>query len=193
LKYVVITSVDRDDLKDGGARHFVDCIEAVRRDNPGIRVEILVPDFRGRMEVALDVLGEALPEVFNHNLETAPRLYRQARPGADYQWSLDLLAKFKARYPGVRTKSGLMVGLGESNDEIVEVMRDLRAHDCDMLTIGQYLQPSEHHLAVDRYVTPAEFDEFKRIGADLGFVHVASGPFVRSSYHADLQADGVDL
>ena len=193
LEYVVITSVDRDDLRDGGARHFADCITAVREANPGIRVEILVPDFRGRMDVALDILGEALPEVFNHNLETVPRLYRQARPGSDYAWSLDLIRQFKARHGDVRTKSGLMVGLGETNEEIVEVMRDLRQHDCDMLTIGQYLQPSRHHLPVERYVTPAEFEEFKVVGAELGFVHVASGPFVRSSYHADLQADGVDL
>jgi lipoic acid synthetase len=191
LSYVVITSVDRDDLKDGGARHFVDCIEEVRRQCPGTRIEILVPDFRGRMEVALDILGEAPPEVFNHNLETAPRLYRQARPGADYQWSLDLIRSFKARHPDVRTKSGLMVGLGESNEEILAVMRDLRAHDCDMLTIGQYLQPSEHHLAVDRYVTPDEFEAFREAGMDMGFVHVASGPFVRSSYHADRQAEGL--
>ncbi|MCZ7600908.1 MAG: lipoyl synthase [Gammaproteobacteria bacterium] len=193
LRYVVITSVDRDDLKDGGARHFVDCIRAVREASPGIRIEILVPDFRGRMDKALEVLDEAPPEVFNHNLETVPRLYRKARPGADYAWSLELIRRFKARHPGVRTKSGLMVGLGESNEEIVEVMRDLREHDCDMLTIGQYLQPSRHHLAVERYVTPDEFAEFRSIGAELGFVHVASGPFVRSSYHADLQADGVDI
>ncbi len=193
LKYVVITSVDRDDLKDGGARHFVDCIDAVRRASPGIRVEILVPDFRGRMDTALEVLGESVPEVFNHNLETVPRLYREARPGSDYAWSLKLIQRFKARHGDVRTKSGLMVGLGESNEEIVEVMKDLRAHDCDMLTIGQYLQPSRHHLPVDRYVTPDEFEEFKVVGASLGFTHVASGPFVRSSYHADLQADGIDV
>ncbi|GJL82680.1 MAG: lipoyl synthase [marine bacterium B5-7] len=193
LRYVVITSVDRDDLKDGGACHFADCITAVRRDNPDIRVEILVPDFRGRMDVALDILGEAVPEVFNHNLETVPRLYKQARPGSDYAWSLRLIKEFKQRHRDTRSKSGLMVGLGETNAEIVEVMKDLRNHDCDMLTIGQYLQPSEHHLAVERYVTPDEFADFRRIGKELGFVHVASGPFVRSSYHADLQADGVDV
>ena len=193
LKYVVVTSVDRDDLKDGGAQHFADCIRAIRDVMPATRIEVLVPDFRGRMDKALDILAAEPPEVFNHNLETIPRLYKQARPGADYQWSLDLIKRYKAVKPDVRTKSGLMVGLGESNDEMVEVMRDLRAHDCDMLTIGQYLQPSEHHLAVERYVTPEEFDWFRKIGHEMGFTHVASGPFVRSSYHADLQADGVDV
>jgi lipoyl synthase len=193
LKYVVVTSVDRDDLRDGGAQHFADCIRSIRDINPGIRVEVLVPDFRGRMEIAIKILAEEPPEVFNHNLETIPRLYKQARPGADYAWSLDLLKQYKAKRPDIRTKSGLMVGLGETNDEIVEVMRDLRDHNCDMLTIGQYLAPSQHHLPVERYVTPDEFEWFRKIGLELGFSHVASGPFVRSSYHADLQADGVDV
>ncbi len=191
LRYVVITSVDRDDLRDGGAGHFVDCMRTVRAVSPQTGIEILVPDFRGRMDAALDILAGEPPEVFNHNIETIARLYKQARPGADYAWSLELLRRFKQRLPAVPTKSGLMVGLGETNDEIVEAMKDLRAHECEMLTIGQYLQPSLHHLAVDRYVTPAEFEQFKTIGADLGFRHVASGPFVRSSYHADLQAAGV--
>jgi len=193
LRYVVVTSVDRDDLKDGGAGHFADCIRAIRSRNLDTRVEILVPDFRGRMDIALKILSEEPPEVFNHNLETIPRLYKQARPGADYTWSLELLKRYKALKPDIRTKSGLMVGIGETNDEIVEVMRDLRAHDCDMLTIGQYLQPSEHHLPVERYVTPKEFDWFRHVGGELGFKHVASGPFVRSSYHADLQADGIPV
>jgi lipoic acid synthetase len=190
LKFVVITSVDRDDLRDGGAAHFVACIEAVRRHTPATSVEVLVPDFRGRLAVALDVLGNALPDVFNHNLETVPRLYKAARPGADYRHSLDLLARFKVRYPGIPTKSGLMVGLGETNDEIEAVMRDLRAAGCDMLTIGQYLQPSRHHLPVERFATPAEFDAFGRLGRALGFTNVASGPMVRSSYHAEQQARG---
>ncbi|HEY8555164.1 MAG TPA: lipoyl synthase, partial [Burkholderiales bacterium] len=190
LRFVVITSVDRDDLRDGGAAHFVACIEAVRRHAPGTSIEVLVPDFRGRLAVALDTLGRALPDVFNHNLETVPRLYKAARPGADYRHSLELLRQFKERYPGIPTKSGLMVGLGETNEEIVEVMRDLRAVGCDMLTIGQYLQPSRHHLPVERYVTPAEFEEFARVGRALGFSSVASGPMVRSSYHAERQARG---
>lgn len=193
LKYVVITSVDRDDLKDGGAAHFTECVRAVKALNPGIKVEILVPDFRGRRDIALDALATYPPEVFNHNLETAPRLYKQARPGSDYQWSLDLIRLFKARFPHIPTKSGLMVGLGETNEEIIEVMQDLRAHDCDMITIGQYLQPSKHHLPVQRYVTPAEFDEFAKIARELGFSHVASGPLVRSSYHADKQAAGEEV
>ncbi|SIT68885.1 lipoic acid synthetase [Ectothiorhodosinus mongolicus] len=188
LNYVVITSVDRDDLRDGGAQHFVDCIRETREKSPGIRIETLVPDFRGRMQVALDILEQAPPDVFNHNLETVPRLYRKARPGADYDWSLDLLQQFKQRHPGVPSKSGIMLGLGETNDEVVEVLKDLRAHDCEMLTLGQYLQPSRHHLPVERFVTPEEFDELARIAEELGFSQVASGPMVRSSYHADQQA-----
>jgi lipoyl synthase len=188
LKFVVITSVDRDDLRDGGAAHFVACINAVRRHTPSTSVEILVPDFRGRMERALEQLNKAPPDVFNHNLETVPRLYKAARPGADYRHSLELLRQFKSRRSEVPTKSGLMVGLGETNDEIVEVMRDLRAHGCDMLTIGQYLQPSRHHLPVKRFVTPDEFTDFARLGHQMGFRNVASGPMVRSSYHAEQQA-----
>ena len=191
LKYVVITSVDRDDLRDGGAQHFVDCILTTRARVPSIKIEVLVPDFRGRMDLALDIMHKAPPDVFNHNLETVPRLYRQARPGSDYEWSLDLLKAFKAAHPDVPTKSGLMVGLGEEKDEIIQVMRDLRAHDVEMLTIGQYLQPSAHHLPVSRYVHPDEFEEYRVLGEQMGFTHVASGPMVRSSYHADLQAAGV--
>jgi len=190
LNYVVITSVDRDDLRDGGASHFVECIQQVRGRNPGIEIEILVPDFRGRMEVALDVMHRYPPDVFNHNLETVPRLYRECRPGSDYRWSLDLLKRFSQAQPDVPTKSGLMLGLGEELDEVVEVMRDLREHDVEMLTLGQYLQPSRHHLAVRRFVTPGEFDDLYRTAMDMGFRHVASGPMVRSSYHADLQAHG---
>ena len=188
LTYVVITSVDRDDLKDGGAQHFVDCIRAVRRASPDTRIEVLVPDFRGRLERALEVLDAAPPDVMNHNLETVPRLYRQARPGGDYTHSLKLLQSFKARHPAVPTKSGLMVGLGERDEEIVAVMRDMRAHDVDMLTIGQYLQPSPHHLPVERYVEPAVFEAFQREAQALEFRHAAIGPLVRSSYHADRQA-----
>jgi lipoic acid synthetase len=188
LKYVVITSVDRDDLRDGGAAHFAECIRAVRSLSPQTRIEVLVPDFRGRLEVALDVLSGAPPDVMNHNLETVPRLYRQARPGADYHHSLKLLQDFGSRHPQVPTKSGLMVGLGETDDEILSVMRDLRAHDVDMLTIGQYLQPSRHHLPVARYVDPAVFEEFARRAHEMGFTHAACGPLVRSSYHADRQA-----
>jgi len=188
LKYVVITSVDRDDLRDGGAAHFRDCIREVRSRSPETRIEVLVPDFRGRLDVALDVLSESPPDVMNHNLETVPRLYKQARPGADYAHSLMLLKKFKARFPHVPAKSGLMVGLGETDEEILEVMRDLRAHDVDMLTIGQYLQPSTHHLPVLRYVEPAVFDMYAEKAAGMGFMHAASGPLVRSSYHADQQA-----
>lgn len=188
LRYVVITSVDRDDLRDGGAGHFAACIAAVRAANPGIRVEILVPDFRGRLEPALDRLVEQPPDVFNHNLETVPRLYRRARPGADYQWSLELLSRFRDRRPDVPTKSGLMLGLGERNDEIIATMQRLRDHRCEMLTLGQYLQPSPHHLPVHRYVEPRIFDELRSVGERMGFKHVASGPLVRSSYHADLQA-----
>jgi lipoic acid synthetase len=188
LKFVVITSVDRDDLHDGGAAHFVACLHAVRAAAPATQIEILVPDFRGRLDVALDTLGAALPEVFNHNLETVPRLYQAARPGADYAHSLKLLADFKRRYPGIPTKSGLMVGLGETPDEIESVMRDLRAHGCDLLTIGQYLQPSRHHLPVERFVTLDEFARYEQLGRELGFRNVASGPMVRSSYHAEQQA-----
>lgn len=193
VKYVVVTSVDRDDLRDGGAQHFADCIREIRAQSPGIQVEVLVPDFRGRMEVALEILSAEAPDVFNHNLETVPRMYKAARPGASYQWSLDLLKRYKAARPDVRTKSGLMVGLGETNEEILEVMRDLRAHNVDMLTIGQYLAPSRHHIAVTRYVTPEEFDMFRVEGEKMGFTHIASGPLVRSSYHADLQAAGVEV
>jgi lipoic acid synthetase len=194
LAYVVITSVDRDDLKDGGARHFVECIRAVRARSPSTTIEVLVPDFRGRLERALEVLHAAPPDVMNHNLETVPRLYRSARPGGDYAHSLRLLEAFKAAQPSVPTKSGLMVGLGETDDEIVQVMRDLRAHGVEMLTIGQYLAPSTHHLPVERYVAPQTFARFEREAAALGFRHAAIGPLVRSSYHADRQAHaaGVD-
>ena len=188
LKYVVITSVDRDDLRDGGASHFADCIRAVREHSPQTRIEVLVPDFRGRLDIALDVLSASPPDVMNHNLETVPRLYKQARPGADYLNSLRLLKDFKARFPQIPTKSGLMVGLGETDEEIAAVMRDLRAHEVDMLTIGQYLQPSAHHLPVTRYVEPAAFEEYARQANEMGFMHAASGPLVRSSYHADQQA-----
>lgn len=193
LKYVVITSVDRDDLRDGGAQHFADCIREIREHSPQTRIEILTPDFRGRMEQALDVFRETPPDVFNHNLETAPRMYRVARPGADYKWSLELLRRIKEMHPHVPTKSGLMMGLGETNEEIVEVLKDLRAHGVNMLTLGQYLQPSRHHLPVKRYVPPAEFDELKDVAMELGFTHAACGPFVRSSYHADLQAKGEEV
>ncbi|WP_028875436.1 lipoyl synthase [Tepidiphilus margaritifer] len=188
LRYVVITSVDRDDLRDGGAAHFAACIRAVRAHSPSTRIEVLVPDFRGRLEAALEAFAQDLPDVMNHNLETVPRLYRQARPGADYAHSLRLLAEFKARHPEVATKSGLMVGLGETDEEIVQVMRDLRAHGCDMLTIGQYLQPSSGHLPVERYVPPETFAAFEREALALGFRHAACGPLVRSSYWADRQA-----
>jgi lipoic acid synthetase len=188
LSYVVITSVDRDDLKDGGAQHFVDCIRAVRERSPATAIEILVPDFRGRVERALDVLSAAPPDIMNHNLETVPRLYRQARPGGDYAHSLALLKDFKTRFPSVPTKSGLMVGLGETDDEILQVMRDLRAHEVDMLTIGQYLAPSMHHLPVERYVHPDGFAMFEREARAMGFRHAAVGALVRSSYHADRQA-----
>jgi lipoyl synthase len=188
LRYVVITSVDRDDLRDGGAQHFVDCIRAVRAASPQTTIEVLVPDFRGRLERALEILAAAPPDVMNHNLETVPRLYKQARPGGNYEHSLDLLQRFKALYPAVPTKSGLMVGLGETDEEIVAVMRDLRAHEVDMVTIGQYLQPSPHHLPVERYVEPMAFRIFEQRAAELGFRHAAIGPLVRSSYHADQQA-----
>ncbi|HZX32862.1 MAG TPA: lipoyl synthase [Rhodocyclaceae bacterium] len=188
LRYVVITSVDRDDLRDGGAQHFVDVIKAVREASPTTTIETLVPDFRGRMEVALDVLGAALPDVLNHNMETVPRLYKQARPGADYAHSLAFLKAFKARYPNVSTKSGLMVGLGETDEEILEVMKDLRAHDVDMLTIGQYLAPTGHHLPVTRYVHPDVFKMFEEKAKEMGFSGAACGAMVRSSYWADRQA-----
>jgi len=188
LKYVVITSVDRDDLNDGGAQHFVDCIRAVRKRSSQTTIEVLVPDFRGRMDRALQILLLAPPDVMNHNLETVPRLYRQARPGGDYSHSLKLLQEFKQQVPGVPTKSGLMVGLGETDEEILQVMRDLRAHKVDMLTIGQYLQPSPHHLAVERYVHPDTFAMFEREAGEMGFRHAAVGAMVRSSYHADRQA-----
>ena len=190
LKYVVITSVDRDDLKDGGAQHFVDCISLTRESNPGIKIEILTPDFRGkgRMDKALEILAQSPPDVFNHNLETAYALYKQVRPGADYQWSLDLLKKFKAQHPDVTTKSGIMVGLGETMEQVQETLRHLAEHDVEMVTVGQYLQPTKGHHPVLRYWTPEEFKEIEDYGYSLGFQHVASGPLVRSSYHADIQA-----
>ena len=188
LKYVVITSVDRDDLRDGGAQHFVDCISAVRAHSPKIKIEILVPDFRGRLDRAMEILTLAPPDVMNHNLETVPRLYKEARPGSDYQNSLNLLKVFGEQHPDVPTKSGLMLGVGETDEEILEVMRDLRAHGVTMLTLGQYLQPSAHHLAVKRFVEPAVFKEFEQKALAMGFTHAACGPMVRSSYHADQQA-----
>jgi len=191
LKYVVITSVDRDDLRDGGAGHFVECIRSVRSLSPQTRIEILTPDFRGRLDRALEILDQGPPDVMNHNLETVQRLYKQARPGSDYAHSLQLLKQFKARHSHVPTKSGLMVGLGETNEEILDVMRDLRAHDVDMLTVGQYLQPSKHHLPVTRFVHPDEFRMFEEEASKMGFVNAACGPMVRSSYHADRQAQGV--
>ena len=193
LNYVVVTSVDRDDLRDGGASHFVACIQALRQHIPAVKIEILVPDFRGRMDKALTILQQAPPDVFNHNLETVPRLYKQARPGSDYQWSLALIQRFKDEHPLIPTKSGLMLGLGESMAEIEQTMRDLYAHRCDMLTLGQYLQPSKHHLPVTRYVTPEEFADLARLGYKIGFTNVASGPLVRSSYHADQQAAGQSI
>lgn len=193
LHYVVITSVDRDDLRDGGAAHFKACIDAVRHQTPHTKIEILVPDFRGRIDVALEILREKPPDVFNHNLETIPRLYKAVRPGANYPGSLSLLRRFKDLHPHIATKSGLMLGLGESFEEIVEVMKDLRVHGCDMLTLGQYLQPSRHHLPVVRYVTPDEFAVLGERAKTLGFANVASGPMVRSSYHADLQAVGREV
>lgn len=191
LSYVVITSVDRDDLRDGGAGHFAACVQAARNAVPDIKIEILVPDFRGRKEAALSALAKHPTDVFNHNLETVPRLYKKCRPGASYEWSLELLAAHRERLPEVPTKSGLMLGLGETKEEVIEVMKDLRAHNVEMLTLGQYLQPSLDHLPVDRFVTPEEFDEYAEIGHDLGFSHVASGPMVRSSFHADEQAKGL--
>jgi lipoic acid synthetase len=190
LRYVVITSVDRDDLRDGGAGHFVECIKAVRQRNPGIKIEILTPDFRGKgkMERALDILQSAPPDVFNHNLETVRDLYRAVRPGADYDWSMKLLQQFKSRQPQVASKSGIMVGLGETMHQVEGLMSDLRAHDVEMLTVGQYLQPTPHHHPVLRYWTPEEFARIEQLGQEMGFEHVASGPLVRSSYHADEMA-----
>ena len=188
LKYVVITSVDRDDLRDGGAQHFADCINHTRELSPNTQIEVLVPDFRGRLQIALDIFQTALPDVMNHNLETVPRLYKEARPGADYLHSLKLLKDFKTLYPNTTTKSGLMVGLGETDEEILEVMRDMRAHDIDMLTIGQYLAPSGHHIPVRRYVHPDVFKMFEQKAYEMGFTHAAVGAMVRSSYHADAQA-----
>ena len=193
LKYVVITSVDRDDLRDGGAQHFADCIAKVREYSPGTKIEVLVPDFRGRLDIALDILAATPPDVMNHNMETVPRLYKQARPGADYENSLQLLQAFRARVPGVPTKSGLMVGLGETDDEILDTLRDLRAHDVEMLTIGQYLAPSGHHLPVLRYVHPDVFAMYAREAEAMGFTSAASAPLVRSSYHADMQAHGAGV
>lgn len=193
LSYVVITSVDRDDLRDGGAQHFVDCIAAVRAASPATRIEVLVPDFRGRLDRALDILSAAPPDVMNHNLETVPRLYREVRPGSDFEHSLQLLQRFKALYPQIPTKSGLMVGLGETDEEILAVLRTMREHQIDMLTLGQYLAPSAHHLPVRRYVPPETFERFAREAQALGFEHAAVGPLVRSSYHADQQAHAAGL
>jgi lipoic acid synthetase len=193
LKYVVITSVDRDDLRDGGAQHFADCIEKVRELSPGTKIEVLVPDFRGRLDIALEILAKTPPDVLNHNMETVPRLYKQARPGADYGNSLQLLKAFKVLRPGIATKSGLMVGLGETDEEILDTLRDLRTHDVEMLTIGQYLAPSGHHLPVLRYVHPDVFAMYAREATAMGFTHAASAPLVRSSYHADLQAHGAGV
>jgi lipoic acid synthetase len=190
LKHVVVTSVDRDDLRDGGSTHFTQCITEIRKQSPNTRIEVLVPDFRGRMDVALVELSKCPPDIFNHNLESIPRLYKAVRPGSDYQWSLNLIKRFQQLHPEVPTKSGLMLGLGETLEEVQQVMQDLRDHGCRMLTLGQYLQPSRHHLAVERFVTPAEFDQLAVVAKQMGFEHVASGPMVRSSYHADLQAQG---
>ena len=193
LKYVVITSVDRDDLRDGGAGHFAQCINQTRELSPRTQVEVLVPDFRGRLDIALDIFKTALPDVMNHNLETVPRLYKEARPGADYQHSLKLLKDFKTMYPQAITKSGLMVGLGETDEEILEVMRDMREHNIEMLTIGQYLAPSGHHIPVRRYVHPDVFKMFEAKAYEMGFTHAAVGAMVRSSYHADAQAHGAGV
>jgi len=190
LKYVVITSVDRDDLRDGGAMHFKNCIDAIRTQTPTVKIEILTPDFRGRVEKALDIFSDCPPDVFNHNLETVPSLYPQVRPGADYQHSLTLLKEFKQQNSQVITKSGLMLGVGESKKQVLDVLQDLRHHGVDMLTLGQYLQPSRHHLAVEEYIHPDQFQEYKELALEMGFSQVASGPMVRSSYHADLQAQG---
>ena len=193
LRYVVITSVDRDDLRDGGAQHFADCIREAKILSPDLKVEVLVPDFRGRMQVALDILSSTPPDIFNHNMETVSRLYREARPGANYEWSLKLLHEYKLSNSSVPTKSGLMVGLGETKDELMRTLDDLRAHEVEMITIGQYLQPSKSHLPVERFVHPDEFAEYAEYGYRLGFNHVASGPLVRSSYHADKQARGEEI
>jgi lipoic acid synthetase len=193
LKYVVITSVDRDDLRDGGASHFNACLKAIREKNPTIKIETLVPDYRGRMDIALNITTQELPDVFNHNIETVPRLYKQARPGSDYSHSLLLLKEFKSRFPHIPTKSGLMLGLGETDEEIYQTLQDLRAHNVDMLSLGQYLQPSKFHMPVKRYVTPEQFQQFKEYAEQLGFNKVASGPLVRSSYHADKQAAGENV
>ncbi len=193
LKYVVITSVDRDDLRDGGAGHFKDCIDAVRTRTPEVNIEILTPDFRGRMDRALETFTDCPPDVFNHNLETVPSLYPKVRPGADYQHSLALLKAFKEMHPQVSTKSGLMLGVGETQQQVINVLKDLREHQVEMLTLGQYLQPSKHHLAVESYITPEAFEDYKTLALELGFSQVASGPMVRSSYHADLQAAGHEI
>lgn len=193
LRYVVITSVDRDDLRDGGAGHFTACLHALRKNCPALTIEVLVPDFRGRMDLALNAIAPELPDVFNHNIETIPRLYKQVRPGSDYQWSLQLLLEFKNRFPGIPTKSGLMLGLGETWNEVKDVMHDLRQHQVDMITIGQYLAPSLHHFPVARYVPPQEFNDLGRLAKEMGFIRVASGPLVRSSYHADKQAAGENV
>ncbi len=193
LKYVVITSVDRDDLRDGGAKHFKACIDEIRSLNPQVKIEILTPDFRGRMDRALEVFKSCPPDVFNHNLETVPGLYPKVRPGADYLYSLQLLKQFKLQHPEVTTKSGLMLGVGENEKQVISVLRDLREHDVDMLTLGQYLQPSKHHLTVEEYITPEQFDKYQQIAYRMGFSQVASGPMVRSSYHADLQIAGENV
>jgi len=193
LKYVVITSVDRDDLRDGGANHFKQCIDQIRLTTPSIKIEILTPDFRGRIEKALEIFKTCPPDVFNHNLETVPSLYPKVRPGASYEYSLKLLKSFKQQHPEVTTKSGLMLGVGESEQQVLDVLADLRAHDVDMLTLGQYLQPSKHHLAVEEFITPEQFDRYKVMATEMGFSQVASGPMVRSSYHADLQAAGESI
>ena len=190
LRYVVITSVDRDDLRDGGAGHFKECIDEIRKKTPLVKIEILTPDFRGRVDKALNVFSDCPPDVFNHNLETVPSLYPKVRPGSDYEQSLDLLKNFKEMHPNVKTKSGVMLGVGAKQKQVIDVLKNLREHQVDMLTLGQYLQPSRHHLAVEEYITPNQFDEYKMIATDLGFTQVASGPMVRSSYHADLQAKG---
>ena len=193
LKYVVITSVDRDDLRDGGAQHFADCIREIRKLSPNVQLETLVPDYRGRMDIALEITAAEPPDVFNHNLETVPRLYKAARPGSDYQWSLTLLQRFKQMMPHIPTKSGLMLGLGETDEEILDVMQDLRRHGVTMLTLGQYLQPSQHHLPVLRFVTPQRFAQFEQEALAMGFTHAACGPMVRSSYHADAQAHSAGI
>jgi len=193
LKYVVITSVDRDDLRDGGANHFKECIDKIRKTTPAVKIEILTPDFRGRIDKALEVFHTCPPDVFNHNLETVPSLYPKVRPGASYEYSLMLLKSFKQQHPEVTTKSGLMLGVGETKQQVLDVLSDLRVHNVDMLTLGQYLQPSKYHLAVEAYITPEQFDEYKTIATEMGFSQVASGPMVRSSYHADLQAAGESI